>query len=355
MHLQRNAVSALESTLISVAGTAPANTLATSTSTLIAAVGLSGPGALLFGAIPMFGIALSYYYLNRWRSDAGAAYAWVGSAVDPVLGFFAGWAMLVAQVLFMVVGSLPVADATLDVVAPSRTHDVALVTGIGLIWFLIVVGIVMLGIKTTARFQKVLTYIQIGGLRTIRRRRRRQRSGASGQSPELVLAVAGRQWRLARFRCRRARHDVLLLGLGSLVEPLRGDRRPQSHTRFVGTSRHGDHPHAVPSYRRRHAAADVGRRDCRLGFRSFGRARQHGGAATMGRSRDHCRDHQRGRLARDDARIGKPPGLFDGARRRARSSVSGSSTRAFSHPGTRRSPSDWFQWRSSVSPQPARA
>jgi len=164
MHLQRNAVSALESTLISVAGTAPANTLATSTSTLIAAVGLSGPGALLFGAIPMFGIALSYYYLNCWRSDAGAAYTWVGLAVNPVLGFFAGWAMLVAQVLFMVVGSLPVADATLDIVAPSRTHDVALVIGIGLIWFLIVVGMVMLGIRATAEIQKFLTYIQIGGL-----------------------------------------------------------------------------------------------------------------------------------------------------------------------------------------------
>jgi amino acid transporter len=164
MHLRRNAVSALEATLISVAGTAPANTLATSTSTLIAAVGLSGPGALLFGAIPMFGIALSYYYLNAWRSDAGAAYTWVGSAVSPVLGFFAGWAMLVAQVLFMVVGSLPVADATLDLIAPALKHSVALVTAIGLIWFLVVVGMVMLGIRATAQLQKVVTYIQIGGL-----------------------------------------------------------------------------------------------------------------------------------------------------------------------------------------------
>jgi amino acid transporter len=164
MHLRHNAVSALESTLISVAGTAPANTLATSTSTLIAAVGLSGPGALLFGAIPMLGIALSYYYLNCWRSDPGAAYTWVGNAVSPVLGFFAGWSMLVAQVLFMVVGSLPVADATLDIVAPSQLHNVALVTAIGLLWFLLVVGMVMLGVRATAELQKAVTFVQIGGL-----------------------------------------------------------------------------------------------------------------------------------------------------------------------------------------------
>jgi amino acid transporter len=164
MQLRRNAISAWDATLISIAGTAPANTIATSTATLIAGVGLSGPGALLFGAIPMFGIALAYFYLNGWRSDAGAAYVWVGRAIDPVLGFFAGWAMLVAQVLFMVVGSLPVADATLDMIAPKLTHNVLLVTTVGFGWFLIVVGIVMLGVKTTARFQRGVTYLQFGGL-----------------------------------------------------------------------------------------------------------------------------------------------------------------------------------------------
>ena len=164
MALRQNAVSALEATLISIAGTAPANTVATSTAALIAVVGLSGPGALLFGAIPMFGVALSYYYLNAWRSDAGAAYVWVGRTIWPPLGFFAGWAMLVAQVLFMVVGSLPIADATLDMIDPRLTHNVLLATSVGFAWFLVVVGVVLLGIKTTAQFQKVVTAIQIGGL-----------------------------------------------------------------------------------------------------------------------------------------------------------------------------------------------
>src|SRR5579863_1732201 len=112
--LERNAVSGFDAALIAISSTSPANVLATSTVALVAAIGLSGPGALWFGAVPMFGIALAYFYLNQWRSDAGAAFAWVGRTMDPTLGFFAGWSVLVANMLFMVVGSLPLASATLD-------------------------------------------------------------------------------------------------------------------------------------------------------------------------------------------------------------------------------------------------
>jgi amino acid transporter len=64
----------------------------------------------------------------------------------------------------MVVGSLPVASATLDLLAPRLAQNVSAVTTVGFLWFLVVVGIVLLGIKTTAHFQRAVTYIQIGGL-----------------------------------------------------------------------------------------------------------------------------------------------------------------------------------------------
>ena len=164
MQLQRNALSGLDSTLIAVASTAPANGFATNTVALVAAVGLSGPGALLFGAVPMFGIALAYFYLNAWRSDAGAAYSWVGRTLNPTLGFLAGWSLLVAIVLFMVVGSFPVASATLHFIAPTVETNIIAVTAVGLVWFLIVVVIVLLGIKTTANVQRAVTIFQIGAL-----------------------------------------------------------------------------------------------------------------------------------------------------------------------------------------------
>jgi amino acid transporter len=162
--LRHNALSKLDALLIAVAGTAPANSLAVSTAALVAAVGVFGPGAILFGAISMFGIAIAYYYLNAWRSDAGAAYAWVGRSLHPVLGFFAGWAPLAANIVYMVAGSLPAAAATLDLVNPSLTDNALAVTSVGAAWFAIIAVIGLAGIRMTARFQKVVTSIEIAGI-----------------------------------------------------------------------------------------------------------------------------------------------------------------------------------------------
>ena len=162
--LQHNVLSRLDSALVAVAGTAPANSVAVSTGALIAAVGLYGPGALLLGAVVMFGLAIAYYYLNAWRSDAGAGYAWVGRALNPQLGFMAGWSILVANTIFMVAGSLPAASATLDLVAPRLSTNVIAVTAVGALWFVLVNVIVLVGIRTTAYFQRIVTGIEIAGL-----------------------------------------------------------------------------------------------------------------------------------------------------------------------------------------------
>ena len=162
--LRHNVLSRLDSALIAVAGTAPANSVAVSTGALIAAVGLFGPGALLLGAAVMFGLAIAYYYLNAWRSDAGAGYAWVGRALNPQLGFIAGWSILVANTIFMVAGSLPAASATLDLFAPSLASNVVAVTSVGAVWFVLVNIVVLVGIRTTAYFQRIVTGMEIVGL-----------------------------------------------------------------------------------------------------------------------------------------------------------------------------------------------
>ena len=57
---------------------------------------------------------IAFSYLNLWRSDAGAAYAWVGRAIHPALGFIAGWALLSLSTIFMVAAALPAGEATLN-------------------------------------------------------------------------------------------------------------------------------------------------------------------------------------------------------------------------------------------------
>jgi amino acid transporter len=115
----------------------------------------------------MIGITIAFFYLNKWRSDAGAAYAWVGRSVNPALGFMAGWSLLASSTIFMVAAALPAAEATLDLVAPDRVRDVLWATGIGVIWFLGVVALVTIGITAAARVQTALTLFELGALALI--------------------------------------------------------------------------------------------------------------------------------------------------------------------------------------------
>lgn len=159
--LKKNELTKFDSIIMGIAGTAPAYTISASTATLVAAVGVMGPGSILYAAVVMFGIAFAFMYLNRWRSDAGASYAWVGRAIHPALGFMSGWALIVATCLFMVAGSLPVGTATLDLIAPSLSNNVVAVTIAGALWFLSMNILIMIGIQITTKFQKFMTIIEV--------------------------------------------------------------------------------------------------------------------------------------------------------------------------------------------------
>ncbi|HXW71766.1 MAG TPA: APC family permease [Methylocella sp.] len=162
--LKHGALSFLDTAVMAVAGSAPAYSITASSSALIAAVGLASPATLLIAFFPMAGISLAFSNLNRWRSDAGAAYAWVGRAMHPALGFIAGWALLSLSTIFMVAAALPAAEATLELVAPAHLHDVRWATGIGIVWFLAVLTLVNVGITATARVQLALALFEVGAL-----------------------------------------------------------------------------------------------------------------------------------------------------------------------------------------------
>src|SRR5512141_3433121 len=126
--LKENALSVIDTITLAVAGSAPSYSLNATTAALIAAVGLASPGALVYGAIPMFGISFAFKYLNEWRADAGAAYAWVGRSISPYLGFLSAWTFLTLSTAFMVAAALPVGVTTLALVAPQYQDSVLLAT-----------------------------------------------------------------------------------------------------------------------------------------------------------------------------------------------------------------------------------
>jgi amino acid transporter len=146
---------------MAIAGSAPAYSITVSTAALVAATGVAGPAALWIAALPIIGIAVAFAYLNRWRPDAGAAYVWVGRAMHPALGFLAGWSLLSLSTIFNVAAALPAGQATLDLFAADRSHDVGWVASIGAAWFLGVLALITFGITVSAKAQVVFTLLEI--------------------------------------------------------------------------------------------------------------------------------------------------------------------------------------------------
>lgn len=159
--LQQDSLGVGESIVMGVAGTAPAFSIAATTATLAAAVGTLAPASLLYCGLIMFGVTFAYMHLNRLNPNAGASYAWVGAIFNPVLGFFAGWALLVASSVFMVSATIPAATATLLIFKPALASDPSVVTLVAAGWLLAVSAVVVKGIKPTSYTQVVMTGIEV--------------------------------------------------------------------------------------------------------------------------------------------------------------------------------------------------
>ncbi|OAR24386.1 amino acid permease [Streptomyces sp. ERV7] len=159
--LHANALGTFDTVVMAVAGSAPAYSLAATTAVLTGAVGLAGPAALLYCAIPMLGIVLAFGRLGRLDVNAGAAYSWVARTLHPFLGFMSGWALVVAATLFMVAGSLPAGQMTLALLDPELARNTALATATGAGWFLLMLAVVLGGARLSARAQVLVSGVEL--------------------------------------------------------------------------------------------------------------------------------------------------------------------------------------------------
>jgi amino acid transporter len=164
LELQRGALGVGESIVMGVAGTAPAFSLAATTASLIAAVGMLSAGTLVYCGLIMFGVTFAFMHLNRVIANAGASYSWVGQVFGPTAGFLAGWSLLVASAVFMVSGTTPAATATLLLISPAHATDTTAIAWVAAAWLAIVGAVVVKGIKPTSYLQIVMTVIEVGVL-----------------------------------------------------------------------------------------------------------------------------------------------------------------------------------------------
>ncbi|MFD7936690.1 APC family permease [Streptomyces sp. NPDC059755] len=159
--LQANVLGTFDTVVMAVAGSAPAYSIAATTAVLAGAVGLAGPAALLYCAIPMLGIALAFSRLSRIDVNAGASYSWVGRTLHPFLGFISGWALVISATIFMVAGSLPAGSMTLALFDEGLADDTALSTVVGAAWFLVMLAVVLGGARLTVRAQLIMSGVEL--------------------------------------------------------------------------------------------------------------------------------------------------------------------------------------------------
>ncbi|HEX9033354.1 MAG TPA: APC family permease [Streptosporangiaceae bacterium] len=151
--LRSGALKAGDVVVLALASSGPTQSIAVSLAALLVAVAYASFLPLLICFIPMLGIAIGYQRLNAWQPSAGATYSWVGRALNPHAGFFAGWIMLMYYVIGTTSLTIPLGTYLLSFfsnAAASNTVDVALV---GTVFDLIVLAVAALGIKLSARFQ----------------------------------------------------------------------------------------------------------------------------------------------------------------------------------------------------------
>jgi amino acid transporter len=160
--LKANAVGFVSSVVIGVASTAPGYSLAATLGFITAAVAFHSPAILLISFVPMFLVAGGYYYMNKADPDCGTSFTWVTKAMGPQLGWIAGWAIVVADVIVMAnLAQIAGLYTFLLFGWDSAAASTAAVTAVGVFWIIIMTSIVVIGIELSVRTQVGLLAAEI--------------------------------------------------------------------------------------------------------------------------------------------------------------------------------------------------
>ena len=146
--------------VLGLSSSGPAQTLAVSLASLVAACHYGGVVPILVCFVPMLGIAIGYQRLNRWNPSAGATYTWVARVFHPYLGFLAGWMILLYYTLGTSSLTIPAGTYTLELLAPGLVDSHLAVALTGGAWNVVVTLLALRGLKFAARFEWVIVVLQ---------------------------------------------------------------------------------------------------------------------------------------------------------------------------------------------------
>jgi len=162
--LKSGALGLISSTVVGVASTAPAYSLAATLGFVVAAIGLQAPAVTVIAFVPMLFIAYGYKEMNNADPDCGTTFTWGVRAFGPKTGWMGGWAIIAADVLVMaslaqIAGQYVFLLFNANGIGSDPASGWVLLVGIA--WIVVMTLICYVGIEVSANFQKALLGIEL--------------------------------------------------------------------------------------------------------------------------------------------------------------------------------------------------
>jgi len=162
--LKSGALGLISSTVIGVASTAPAYSIAATLGFVVVIIGPQSPIVTVLAFIPMLLISFAYKELNNADPDCGTTFTWGTRSFGPKTGWLGGWGIIAADILVMaslaqIAGQYVFLLFNANGIGSDASSGWVLLVGI--LWIVIMTYICYLGIEISANFQKALLGIEL--------------------------------------------------------------------------------------------------------------------------------------------------------------------------------------------------
>ncbi len=162
--LKGGALGLVSVTVIGIASTAPAYSLAATLGFVVILVGTQAPLIVALAFIPAFLVAQGYKELNKADPDCGTTFTWATRAFNPTTGWIGGWGIVAADILVMaslaqIAGQYGFLLFGADGIGDNPTSGWVLL--VGLLFIVLMTWICYRGIELSARIQTAILGLEI--------------------------------------------------------------------------------------------------------------------------------------------------------------------------------------------------
>jgi amino acid transporter len=162
--LKEGALGLVGSTVVGVASTAPAYSLAATLGFVVVLIGVRSPIVTILAFVPMLLISFGYKELNNADPDCGTTFTWATRAFGPRTGWMGGWGIVAADILVMP-SLAQIAGQYVFLLFGAKGIGGEANSGwvllVGILWIVVMTLICYVGIEISANFQKALLGLEV--------------------------------------------------------------------------------------------------------------------------------------------------------------------------------------------------